>query len=184
MQLWGDVPCNVLIIVYCSSPSISGAVIMKLIVAVYIQFISLLVVITPSQLLQSYASCLMPSFLECCCHCSTSLLMLGSSDSHSLCWVLLTSTVHLLFWVLAAHYIQWLLGMHVGIACLDLEYWDSLSDFAFACLDSMSGFPGLWLAVANWCLFKCIHCKLGCDWLLIIILQCDMVLTLLVLNMA
>ena len=45
------------------SPSIKGAVIMKALVAVYIWFISLLVAITPSQLLQSYASHVMPSLL-------------------------------------------------------------------------------------------------------------------------
>ena len=42
------------------SPSISGAVIRKVLVAVYIQFINLLVVVTPRQLLQSYASHIMP----------------------------------------------------------------------------------------------------------------------------
>ena len=87
------------------SPPISGAVIRKVLVAVYIWFISLLVVITPSQLLQSYASCLIPSFLEWCFHCSTSLLMLG---------FFLIPTACPLFWTLAAPYIQWLLLCMLG----------------------------------------------------------------------
>ena len=55
------------------SPSISGAVIRKVLVIVYIQFISPLVLIVHCQLLQSYAPCLMPSFLACCCNCFASL---------------------------------------------------------------------------------------------------------------
>ena len=70
------------------------------------------------------------------------------------------------------------LAMHVGIACLYLAYWDSLSEFTFACWYYMSAFPGLSLAVADWCLLEYIHCKLGHDRLLIITLHCNGILTL------
>ena len=98
------------------SPSISGAAIMKVLVAVYIQFMSFLVVVTPSQLLWSHASHIMLSFLVCCCHCSASF------DSYSYFVV----SACPLFWAFAAPYIPWLLVMHVGIACLHLSYWGGL----------------------------------------------------------
>ena len=92
------------------SPSIKGAVIMKALVAIYIQFISFLVATTSSQLLQSYDSCLMPIILGFCCHCSTSLLVLGSSDSHSY----FAASACPLFWAFASPYIQWLLLCMLG----------------------------------------------------------------------
>ena len=102
------------------SPSISEAVIMKALVAVHIWFISFLVVVTSSQLLWSLASHLMPSFLLCCCHCPASF------DSYSY----FTLSPCPIFMAFAAPYIQWLLAMHVGIACLHLACWDGLSHFA------------------------------------------------------
>ena len=104
------------------------------------------------------ADCLMPCFLEYCCHCSASL-QFPQLFAVSAC---------LLFWALGAPYIQWL-AMHVGIACLHFAYWESLSDFAFACWDSVSGIPGLWLVISDWCLRKDVCCKPGCDWQIFII---------------
>ena len=142
------------------SPSISGAVIRKVLIAVYIQFINLLDVVTPSQLLQSYASHLMP--------------FPASWNVVVLAWLILSIGF---FWLLQlVHWsgllqplIQWHFAIHAGIACLHFACWDSMSGSALACWDSVSGFPGLWLAISDWCLSKGVCCKPGHDcWLFII----------------
>ena len=146
---------------FCSagSLSISEAVITSALVAVCIQFISFLVAVTLSQLLWYHASLFMPSFL---------LYLL------SLIW-------H--FWLLQLFYclcLSAVLGFCNPLYAMSFSYgcWDSLSApcilgwpvwLCLACWDIMSGFPALWLAIANWCLLGCICCKLVHDWWLFII---------------
>ena len=60
-------------------------------------------------------------------------------------------------------------AMHAGIACLYFACWDSISSFALACWDGVYGFPGLELAIPDWCLPKGVCCELGHDWWLFII---------------
>ena len=143
------------------SPSISGAVIRTCWLQFYIQFMSLLAAYT--SLLAAAVLCLTPyalsSFLRCC--------SVGSANP--LYWVLLTPKACPVFWALAAPYIQWLFAIHAVIACLYFACQDSMSSFVLACWDSMSGPPGMWLPIPDWCLPKSFCCKLGHDWLLFII---------------
>ena len=122
------------------SPSISGALMTKVLVAVYIQFISLLVVVIPSQLLWSYASCLMPSFPKCSCHCSASFWL--PNLCHCLCWF----TTCPLF-----------------LALQPLIY----NDLEYACWDNLSVLLHARIACRVLHLYAGIVCLafLACDWL-------------------
>ena len=142
------------------SPSISQAVTRRCWLQFTYDLLIFLLLLVPSWLLQSYASCLMP------CLASWSVVVLA----------LLIPCIGF-FWlpqlVLCFGLFQPLLYNAFCYACWDsflhFACWDSMSGFALACLDSMSGFPGLWLAVADICLFKGVHCKLVHSWLLFIV---------------
>ena len=112
-----------------------------MLVHVYILFIGLLV---PAQLMQSYASCLLPSLLRCC------------SCLFFLCRSLLVLQLFCCVSFSAILFLQPLLcsenfAMHAGIACLHCVCWESMSELpdlwlvSIACWDSVSSFPGLWL---------------------------------------
>ena len=89
---------KVLVVASCMLPSISGAVIRRHWLQLYIQFISPLV--AHSSLLAAAVLCLMPyalpSFLRCC----------SFGSANPLYWVLLTPTTCSLFQALTAPYIQ------------------------------------------------------------------------------
>ena len=117
------------------------------------------------------------------CLASWSVVVAGSAPALLifLCWALLTPTAIpavsaiLLFWALAATFIQCHFAMHAGMACLYLACWDNTSGFAHTFRNNFPGFPDLGLAVSDWHLFKGICCKLGHDcWLFIIctVLEC------------
>ena len=102
----------------------------KALVPVYILFIGHLV---PTQLMQSYASCLLPSLLRCC---SCLLFLCRSPQVYSY----VTVSACPLFWAFAASFI-WCIFCS---AC-----WDSMS--VLCMLGSVSGFPDLWLvSIAYW----------------------------------
>ena len=119
------------------SPSISGAVIRKALVTIYIQLIILLVAY--SSLPPAAVLCLMPYGY------------LPRVLSSLLCQSLIHTAISL---SLLVHHLSTVLGscsplyamtfaMLAGIAGLHFACWDSMSSFALACWDSMSGFPGL-----------------------------------------
>ena len=102
----GVVLLKTLVVIFAGSPSIIGAVIRRHWLQFHIWFISLLVAY--SSLPAAAVLCLMPyalpSFLKCC--------SVGSANP--LYQVLLIPTACLLFWPLAAPYIQWILLCMLG----------------------------------------------------------------------
>ena len=138
---------------------ISGAVIRKALVTICNWFISLLV---------AYSSLLAAAIL-----CLKSYVWLPRMLLSLLCQSLLPTAISLsllVHWLSAACPLYTLtLAMHVGIGFLCFACWDSMSSFTLECCDSMSSFPGLWLAISDWCLPKGVCCKLGCGWQLFII---------------
>ena len=60
-------------------------------------------------------------------------------------------------------------AMPAGIASQHFACQDSMSNFVLACWDSVSSFPGLWLAIVDWCLPKGVCCKPGHHWWIFII---------------
>ena len=112
--------------------------------------------------LLSYTLCLLPSLLRCC--------------GHSLCCVSLSSNLLdcssacLKFWTSAASFIQCIFTMHLGIACLGLCILGQHVCLPRPLIGQLhSGMACLacdWL-IYDWCLSRCVHCKLSCDWLLL-----------------
>ena len=122
------------------SPSISGAVIRRHWLQIYIQFICLLVAYI--SLLAVAVLCLTPyallSFLMSCSVGSAGLVPTA-------CLLFLLPLVHCLFTILGSciPFYAMTFAIYTGIAFLCFTCWDSMFGFALACWDSMSGFPGL-----------------------------------------